>query len=146
MDENNVRYKVIQHPLAYTAQEIAAAAHIPGERLAKTVMIKIDGEMAMAVIPAPERVSFEDLVEQTGASKVELASEKEFKELFPDCDLGAMPPFGNLYGIPVYASKNLAEEIEIAFCGGEHGELVRMSFEDFKRLAKPKLLDISWSE
>lgn len=146
LDENNVKYKVIKHPVAYTAQEIAAAAHIPGERLAKTVMVKIDGKMAMAVIPAPERVSFELLMEQAGASKVELANEKEFKELFPDCDLGAMPPFGNLYDIPVYASKKLGDEIEIAFCGGEHGELIRMSFDDFKRLVKPKLLDISWAE
>ena len=145
LESQGVEYALIKHDkIVYTAQEIAATTHIPGDQLAKTVMVKIDGEMAMAVLPAPYRVNLERLKDLTGAGRIELASEREFKEKFPDCEAGAMPPFGNLYGIPVYASGNLAEEMEIAFCGGAHGELVRMSFEDFNRLVKPQVLDFAW--
>ena len=144
LDSNNVQYTVIDHPLAYTAQEIAATAHVPGKQLAKTVMIKIDKQMAMVVIPAPERVNFDRLKEYTGAKKVELATEQDFTELFPDCKPGAMPPFGNLYDMEVYAAKSLAEEMEIAFCAGSHTELIRLPFKDFERLVEPKVLDISW--
>jgi len=144
LDSNDVQYTMIEHPLAYTAQEIAASAHIPGSQLAKSVMIKIDDQMAMVVIPAPERVNFERIKEYTGAEKVRLASEQEFKKIFPDCEPGAMPPFGNLYGIQVYAAESLTEEMEIAFCAGSHTELIRMSFKDFERLAQPKILNISW--
>jgi Ala-tRNA(Pro) deacylase len=144
LDSQNVQYSVIEHPSAYTAQEIAASASIPGQQMAKTVMIKIDGKMAMAVLPAPERVNFAALIAFTGAERVELASEQDFKDMFPDCELGAMPPFGNLYGMPIYAAESLAEEVDIAFCGGTHTELVRMSFNDFERLAKPNVLDFSW--
>jgi Ala-tRNA(Pro) deacylase len=144
LDSNNVQYTVIEHPLAYTAQEIAATAHIPGKQMAKTVMIKIDKQMAMAVIPAPERVNFERLKEHTGAKQVELATEQDFTELFPDCKPGAMPPFGNLYGMEVYAAESLAEEMEIAFCAGSHTELIRLPFKDFQRLVEPKVLNISW--
>jgi Ala-tRNA(Pro) deacylase len=146
LDAENVKYQVIEHPPAYTAQEIAASAHIPGRQLAKTVMVRLDALLAMVVISATERVNFERLQEHTGAKKVSLASEQEFKDKFPDCELGAMPPFGNLYGVPVYAAESLAGEIEIAFCGGAHGTLIRMAFDDFKRLAKPKMLDISWED
>ena len=145
LDSQEVDYTLIKHAqVVYTAQEIAAVAHIPGDQLAKTVMVKIDGEMAMAVLPAPYRVNLERLKALTGAGRVELSSEREFKQRFPDCEAGAMPPFGNLYGIPVYAAENLAAEIEIAFCGGAHGELVRMSFEDFNRLVQPQVLDFAW--
>ena len=144
LDSNNVQYTVIEHSLAYTAQEIAASAHIPGNQLAKTVMVKTDGQMAMAVLPASHRVNFERLKEYTGADQVELASEREFHELFPDCEAGAMPPFGNLYGMEVYAAESLVEEIEIAFCAGSHTELIRLPFKDFKRLVNPKILDFSW--
>ena len=144
LESQNVSYTVIKHSPVYTAQEIAASAHIPGKQLAKTVMVKIDGEMAMAVMPAPYRVNFERFKEQTGANQVELASEQEFKDKFPDCEPGAMPPFGNLYGMEVYAAKNLAEEMEIAFCAGAHGELIRITYKDFESLAKPKVLDFAW--
>ena len=146
LDQNSVKYVSISHSPAYTAQEIAASAHIPGRQLAKSVMVRIDDQMAIVVVPAPERVSFDRLQAHTGAGSLSLASEKEVKDLFPDCELGAMPPFGNLYGMPVYAAESLAAEIEIAFCGGEHGTLIRMSFEDFKRLAQPQVLEISWEE
>jgi Ala-tRNA(Pro) deacylase len=144
LEANGVQYKVIEHSLAYTAQEIAASAHVPGKQLAKTVMIKIDDRMAMAVLPAPHRVNFERLKEYTSANQVELANEREFKEMFPDCEPGAMPPFGNLYGMEVYAAESLADEIEIAFCAGSHTELIRLPFKDFERLVKPKIFDISW--
>ena len=144
LESHNAQYTVIEHPPEYTAQESAASAHIPGDQLAKTVMIKIDGKMAMAVLPAPNRVNFDRLKEFAGAKQVELASEAEFKDMFPDCDLGAMPPFGNLYGMDVFADKSLSEEIEIAFCAGSHNELIRLSFTDFARLVKPKVLNFSW--
>ncbi len=144
LDSHNVRYTVIEHPPKYTAQESAASAHIAGDQLAKTVMIKIDGKMAMAVLPAPNRVNFDSLKVFAGAKHVELASEDEFKNMFPDCDLGAMPPFGNLYGMDVFVDESLSEEIEIAFCAGSHTELIRLSFTDFARLVKPKVLNFSW--
>ena len=146
LESQGVQYTVIEHHApVYTAQEIAASTHIPGKQLAKTVMIEVDGGLAMAVIPASQRVNLNRLKELVGAGKVELASEQEFRNKFPDCQVGAMPPFGNLYGIPVYAAQDLAEEIEIAFCAGSHTELVRMAFSDFKRLAEPKILDFSWT-
>ena len=144
LDSHNVKYTVIEHSPVYTAQEIAASAHIPGKQLAKTVMIKADGQMVMAVLPASFRVNFERFKELTGSKKVKLSSEREFKELFPDCEPGAMPPFGNLYGMEVYAAENLAEEMEIAFCAGSHGELIRIAYKDFERLVKPKVLDFAW--
>jgi Ala-tRNA(Pro) deacylase len=144
LESHGVTYTHIQHPKAYTAQEIAAVAHVPGDQLAKTVMVKIDGELAMAVLPASFRVNLDRLKALTGAGRVELASEREYRERFPDCEVGAMPPFGNLYGVPVYAAENLAEQMEITFCGGEHGELVRVAFADFNRLVQPKVLDFAW--
>jgi Ala-tRNA(Pro) deacylase len=146
LESQGIQYTVIEHHApVYTAQEIAASTHIPGKQLAKTVMVKVDGGLAMAVIPASQRVNLNRLKELVGAGKVELASEQEFRNKFPDCQVGAMPPFGNLYGIPVYAAQDLAEEIEIAFCAGSHTELVRMAFSDFKRLAEPKILDFAWT-
>lgn len=143
LDSKKIKYTSIKHSEVYTAQEIAASAHIPGKQLAKTVMVKIDGDMAMAVLPAPYKVDFNALKKGTGAKKVGLASEDEFKNLFPDCDVGAMPPFGNLYGMTVYADESLAEEIEIAFCAGSHTELIRLAYKDFAKLAEPKVLSFS---
>ncbi len=143
LDSAKVEYTVLEHSPVYTAQEVAASAHVPGRKLAKTVMIKLDGEMAMAVLPASERVNFDRLKEATGAGKVELASEQEFKDRFPDCEVGALPPFGNLYEMEVIAAPSLAEEVEIAFCAGSHTELIRMSYADFKRLVKPKVMDFA---
>lgn len=143
LDENKIKYIVIQHSSAYTAQEIAATAHIPGKDLAKTVMIKVDGRMAMAVLPASYKVSFENLKEALGAKEVRLAYEQEFMDKFPDCDVGAMPPFGNLYGIEVYVEQSLAENEEIAFNACTHTELIKMGFADFERLVKPKRIKFS---
>jgi len=143
LDSHKVKYVTINHSTAYTAQEIAASAHIPGKEIAKTVMVKIDGKMAMAVLPASFRVDFDHLKQVTGAGKVELATEKEFEDMFPGCEVGAMPPFGNLYDMDVYVAESLTDDEEIAFNAGSHSELIRLNFKDFKRLVKPKILKFS---
>jgi Ala-tRNA(Pro) deacylase len=143
LDENKVKYISIQHSSAYTAQEIAAIAHIPGKDLAKTVIIKIDGKMVMAVLPASYKVSFEELKAALAVKEVRLAYEQEFMDKFPDCEVGAMPPFGNLYGMDVYVAESLAEEEEIAFNACNHTELIKMNFSDFEKLVKPKRIRFS---
>jgi Ala-tRNA(Pro) deacylase len=143
LDAHEVKYVAIKHSLAYTAQEIAASAHIPGRELAKTVIVKVDGKMAMAVLPSSYRVDLEALKRATGAKTVELATEGEFKDLFPECHAGAMPPFGNLYGMDVYVAESLREDEEIAFNACSHTELIRMSYKDYERLVKPKILRFS---
>jgi len=143
LDENRVKYVTIKHSSAYTAQEIAALAHIPGKDLAKTVIIKINGKMAMAVLPASYKVSFDDLKETLGMTEVRLAYEQEFIDKFPDCEAGAMPPFGNIYGIEVFVAESLAEDEEIAFNACSHTELIKMRFSDFERLVKPKRIKFS---
>jgi Ala-tRNA(Pro) deacylase len=140
LDENRVRYVAMTHSQAYTAQEIAAASHIPGKAMAKTVMVKLDGKMAMVAVPALHKIDLEVLRRASGASRVELASEAEFKLLFPDCEPGAMPPFGHLYGLPLYLEESLKDNREIAFNAGTHTEVVKMDFADFSRLAQPIVL------
>ena len=139
LDSNKVKYVTIDHSLAYTAQEIAAAADIPGKELAKTIIVRIDGELAMAVLPASYRVDTALLATVAGAKKVEIAGEEEFEDLFPGCELGAMPPFGNLYGIKVFAAEKLARDREIVFNAGTHRELIRLGYADFEKLVHPIL-------
>ena len=143
LDKHNIKYTIIKHSSTYTAQEIAASAHISGKELAKTVMIKFDGKMAMAVLPASYKISFDDLKEVLGVEKVRLAYEQEFMEKFPDCEVGAMPPFGNLYGMEVYVAESLTDDEEIAFNACSHTELIRMKYDDFEKLAKPKRMKFS---
>ena len=145
LDENRVKYVTVSHSLAYTAQEVAASAHVKGRELAKTVMVKVDGKMAMAVLPASYQVDLVLLMDAIEADRVELADEEEFKGLFPRCDVGAMPPFGNLYGMDVYVSEELAEDEEIAFNAGSHTELVKLRYADFARLVKPQLMEFAAS-
>jgi len=139
LDNQKIKYVTITHSPTYTAQEIAASAHIPGKELAKTVIVKLDDKMAMAVLPASSKVVFDLLKKAAGANKAELASEKEFKDLFPECEVGAMPPFGNLYGMEVFVADSLAEDEEIAFNAGSHTELIRLAYKDFERVVKPKV-------
>lgn len=141
LKEKKIKYSSITHPTQYTAQEIAAVAHVPGKKLAKTVIVKIDGKMAMAVLPATYKVDFDLLKEAAGANVVELAHEEEFQSLFPGCDVGAMPPFGNLYGMDVYVAKALAEDDEIAFNAGTHTELIKLAYDDFENAVKPKVVE-----
>ena len=145
LDQNKVAYVVISHSVAYTAQGIAALAHIPGKELAKTVMVKLDGKLAMAVVPASTLVDVAALKGIAGVKQAELASELEFKSQFPDCETGAMPPFGNLYGLRVFADQSLTSDKEIAFNAGTHRELVRLAFDDFVRLVNPKIASFSTS-
>ena len=143
LDDNKVKYVRISHSPAYTAQEIAASAHIPGRDMAKVVMVKLDGRMAMVVLPASRHVEFPLLRAATGAREAELASEGEFRDLFPECELGAMPPFGNLYDMAVYVTASLMAEEEIAFNAGSHTELIRMPTEEFNRLVRPEVMRFS---
>ncbi|MFO8175448.1 MAG: aminoacyl-tRNA deacylase [Gemmatimonadota bacterium] len=141
LDSNRVKYVSIKHSPAFTAQELAASVHIPGKDVAKTVVVKMDGDLALVVVPAPEMVRMNHLKEATGAQEVSLASEEEFRGRFPDCEVGAMPPFGNLYDMDTYVEGSLAREHEIAFNAGTHTELIRMAYEDFEELARPKILN-----
>jgi len=144
LDGTNVKYLTIIHSSAFTSQDIAASAHVSGKEFAKTVMIKVNGEMAMAVLPASYHIDFDSLREIFGTKNVTLATEPEFKDLFPDCELGAMPPFGNLYNMAVYVADTLTKNKEIAFNAGSHTELIRLSFADYERLVKPKIFKFSW--
>lgn len=139
LDSHKIKYVTITHSLAYTAQEIAASAHVAGKELAKTVMVKLDGKMAMAVVPASYKVNFDLLKKAAGASKVELANEQEFKGMFPESEVGAMPPFGNLYGMEMFVDESLSQDDEIAFNAGSHTELIKLAYRDFERLATPKV-------
>ncbi len=139
LDANGVKYVTIRHSLAYTAQEVAASAHVRGKDMAKTVIVKVDGQLAMAVVPASQKVDLVRLRDVAGAKTVEVASEQEFCDAFPECEVGAMPPFGHLYGMNVFVDQRLAADEEIAFNAGSHTELIRLSYPDFERLAKPKL-------
>lgn len=143
LDTHGTKYVVISHSKAYTAQGIAAISHISGKELAKTVIVKLDGALGMAVLPASYQVNLEALRHLTGVQTAELATEREFKQHFPDCETGAMPPFGNLYGIPVYVDETLAEDREIAFNAGSHYELIKMAYRDFDQLVKPEVMEFS---
>ena len=140
LDSQDVKYVTLSHSRAFTAQEIAAAAHIPGRKLAKTVMAWVDGRMAMVVLPASHHVDFAELASAIDADEIDLATEREFKDLFPECEVGAMPPFGNLYDMDVYVAERLAHDGEIAFNAGTHTELIQMSYRDFERLVQPKVV------
>jgi len=140
LDVNGVKYVSVIHSPAYTAQEVAQSVHMPGREMAKVVIIELNRKMAMAVLPATRKVVVQDLRELTGCDDVKFASESGFKSRFPDCEVGAMPPFGNLYGMDVYASEELALNREIAFNAGSHVEILRMNYDDFERIVKPKVL------
>jgi len=142
LKDNRVAYQVIPHTPAYTAKTVAGAAHIPRREMAKTVLVNMDGTLAMAVVPATRKVDLERLRQATGAGTVALAHEGEFIADFPECEPGAMPPFGNLYGMPVFVEPHLAEDDHIAFNAGSHTELISMAYKDFERLAHPTLVDM----
>ena len=144
LDKNKIKYVAIKHSLAFTAQEIAASAHIKGTDMAKTVLIKIDGKMAIFVLPASYKVNFDQLQETLGTTNIRLANEVEFKDKFSDCDVGAMPPFGNLYGLDVYAADILAKDEQIAFNACSHTELIQLAYKDFEKLVKPRLIKFSY--
>ena len=143
LEENRVKFVSITHSRAFTAQEVAASAHIPGREVAKTVIVSLDGTRAMVVLPAPDMVSLERLKRATGATDVRLATEAEFKDLFPSCEVGAMPPFGNLWDMDVFVDQRLREDELIAFNAGSHVELLQLAYSDFERLVGPTVLQLS---
>lgn len=137
LDNNSIEYTTLLHSPAFTAQHTAERAHVPGRNLAKTVMVKVDGKMAMAILPAPKKIDFGQFRYAAGTVDVELAGEREFEALFPDCEIGAMPPFGNLYGMSVFVTDTLCQDAEIAFNAGTHKELIKLRYQDFEKLVKP---------
>ena len=140
LDSNNVKYVTVTHSTAYTAQEIAALTHTKGRDLAKTVIMKTDDALVMAVLPASYQIDLQALKEATGAKAIGLAGEATFRSHFPGCETGAMPPFGNLFEMPVYVDESLTKEKEIAFSAGSHNEVMRLSYADFARLVSPRVL------
>ena len=143
LDQEKVPYEREIHRTAYTAQEIAAEEHIPGKMMAKTVVVKADGRFALAVLPASFRLDLGKLKEDLAAKEIRLATELEFGSLFPDCEVGAMPPFGNLYGVPLFCDESLTRDEEIVFNAGTHQETVRMTYANFARLAHPQVFDFA---
>lgn len=141
LDGHKVKYVSINHSPAYTAQEVAQSAHIAGREMAKTVIIKVDGNLKMIVLPATLKIDLNSLKDSTKAKKVELASENEFNSRFPGCELGAMPPFGNLFGMEVLMAKSLDKNEQLVFNAGSHTELIKLAFKDFKELVKPTVVE-----
>jgi Ala-tRNA(Pro) deacylase len=142
LDENKVHYTLMSHSPAYTAQAAAATMHVPGKELAKSVVVTAGDQHALAVLPASFHVNLKKLGELLGKS-ARLASEQEFISLFQDCELGAMPPFGQLYKLPVFVDRSLEADEEIVFNAGTHRDAIRMKYADFKRLVSPKVADFA---
>ena len=146
LDRHKVKYVTITHSTAYTAPEIASMAHVRGDEFAKTVIVRIDGDLVMAVLPASYHVDLPLLKAAAHGKKIALASETDFRDRFPGCEEAAMPPFGHLYNMPVFVDEILTLQKEIAFNAGTHHELIRLSYADFERLAHPKVAHFSTAE
>ena len=144
LDDVGVPYVVVPYEHAYDAQHVAAAAHISGKRLAKTVIIKADDELVMAVVPADARVDCDRLKEVLGVESAELATESDFRGRFGDCEVGAMPPFGPLFDVDVLVDESLTQAGPLAFRAATHGELIRMSYDDFERVAAPQVMSLAY--
>ena len=143
LEGQSVDYRWITHPPSFTANETAQRAQVPKEKFAKTVIVKLNGKMAMTVMPATEKLSFRRLKNTVGVNDVRLVPEKEFEDKFPGCERGAMPPFGRLYGMPVFVSGTLAEDSEIAFNAGSHREVIKIAFKDFEKIEHPRIGDFT---
>ena len=143
LEENGVAFQMLTHPTAYTAQEVAAAQRVSGKQVAKVVIVRADDRNLMLVLPAALHINFAKLQALVGAKTMRLAKEEEFGGIFPDCDLGAMPPFGNLYGLQVYVDDSLSQAPEIVFQVGTHRDTVKMAYADYARLAQPATADFT---
>ncbi|MCU4176261.1 aminoacyl-tRNA deacylase [Carboxylicivirga sp. N1Y90] len=143
LNHQKINYKRIVHSRAYTAQKTAAYSHISGNEIAKTVMVRIDGKMCMTVLPASYQVDLNELRRATGARDVRLATEMEFKDVFKDCEVGAQPPFGNLYNMEVFVAEKLTEDENIAFNACNHSELIQMTYKDYQKLVHPTVVKVS---
>ena len=146
LDDQKVKYITINHSPGYTAREVAASSFVPRREFAKATIVKLDGVMAIAVVPASRHVDLEGLAAEAGAARAELATEKEFEDSFPGCEVGAMPPFGNLYGMDTYVDVMLEEDDEITFNAGTHTQVVRLAYEDYRRLVQPRVCSIAVKE
>jgi len=143
LDKSAVRYEVTKHEPAFTAQQMAAVEHEPGQYVAKPVVVKADGQFLMCVLPACYKIDLGALKSQLGAKSVKLAKEKELGKIFGDCELGAEPPFGNLYDLPTIIDKAMEEDDHIMFQAGTHEKAIRMSMDDYRKLVAPKVLEFS---
>lgn len=141
LNQHEINYLIIQHPPAFTAQGIAEAAHVSGRYFAKTVMVGLDGCLVLVAIPAMRRLDLSTLARAVGATRAVLASESQFQDRFPGCELGAMPPFGNLFGMETYVSRDLSQAQEIAFNAGSQSEVMLLAWQDYAHLVKPKVLE-----
>ncbi len=146
LDAADIDYEILHHAADYRARQTAADTHTPPEEFAKTIFVRIDGDYALVVIPATHSLSVRKLCSSVGAGEVELATEEEMRELCPDCDVGAAPPFGNLYGLPVYVSPLLARREKITFNAGNHRDAVRMDYRHFASLVQPRVVPLSRHE
>lgn len=144
LDDSSISYDVMEHVPVFTAQQMAAVEHEPGKYVAKPVIVKVDGKSIMCVLAACYKIDLGELKEQLGAKNVELADEKEIGEIFGDCELGAEPPFGNLYDIPVIMDKALASDDHIIFQDGSHDHAIRLDMNDYRKLVEPKIMDFSY--
>ena len=142
--EDQVPFETHHHPTAFTAQEVAASEHTPGKMVVKVVMVLADGELSMLAMPAPYQADLERVGEALGATEVRLANEEEFAPAFPDCEIGAMPPFGNLYDLPVYVDEALAEDETIVVQAGTHTDTIRLKYADFERLVEPTVVRFAY--
>lgn len=141
LDSHHIPHKCIEHGVTVTAQQTAHLMHIKGNEMVKTVIVNLDDRMAMFVLPAPDRVNVDRVKQSTGAHHVAVAEERDIHGLFPDCETGAMPPFGNLYGLEVFVQKDLTEDDEIAFNAGNHHEIIKLRYRDFASLVHPTVGD-----
>jgi len=144
LDKSSVSYEITEHASAFTAQQMAAAEHEPGKYVAKPVIVKADDKYIMCVLSACYKIDLAALKSQLGAKSVELAQEKEIGKIFDDCELGAEPPFGNLYDLPTIMDKVLKKDDHITFQAGTHEKAIRMSMDDYRKLVEPKVLEFSY--
>ena len=145
LKRNNVRYEVIEHAPAFSAHEVAVVSHVPEKDLAKTLVVYSDGKYCMVVVPADHRLNDHLLHDVLKAKHIHLASEDDLQQIFPDCEIGAMPPFGNLYALPVYVDQSLANDEEIVFNACSHTRSIRLKMYDYMRLVQPVIAEISQS-
>ena len=143
LDENHVSYEVHAHPRAFTAKETAEADHIPPSEMAKVLVLKGHDRFLMAVLPASHTLDVDRLREAVGDTELRMASEREFADVVPACEPGAIPPFGQLFGLPLWVDDSLGRERETVFNAGNHFETVHLAYQDFARLAKPQFGEFS---
>jgi Ala-tRNA(Pro) deacylase len=144
LDKSGVTYEVREHAPVFSAQGLAATEHEHGRCVAKPVIVRADGQYVMCVLPAPQKIDLGRLKEQLGAKDAELADEDQIGKLFPDCELGAEPPFGNLYDLPTLMEKTLEEDDHIMFQAGTHDNAIRMSMADYRKLVEPRVLEFAF--